>query len=121
MMRGVRDMIPGRGSRSGDDLITMETLTDFQRRCEQALDARLRRQGVEARGRTIGGVSERFIRLLVADLTVYIYADGADIQGPGTDDRFERPDHRDLDGLCAAFAERVMQLVDERTSNHGSS
>lgn len=92
----------------------MTILTDFQRQCEEALGVRLRESGIVAIQRTIAGGSEKFVQVSVADFTVYIYLDEAGIQGPGIDDRFERPDYRDLDALCTAFVDRVLQLGSER-------
>ena len=78
-------------------------LTPFQQRTDRALAELLSGRDALAVEREIDGLTEPYIRVVVGDLSLWIYVDGASIIGPGVDRVFERWDYASLDALEAAF------------------
>ena len=98
-----------------DAAIAGEDLSAFQRACEHELNAALARLGhtVSERRISADAPGERMIHVRIsgAPVEVWIYADGAEVTGPGADHRFERWDWRTPAELQAALVERVERVL----------
>jgi hypothetical protein len=85
-------------------------LTDFQVRCEARLTDALAAVGKSVSNRVLAGQSETYIRGMVgADLTFWIYEDGADFKTPSSHPIFEKPDFDSLDDLAKQFVEKIVK------------
>ena len=91
----------------------MPELSSFQTRCEEALKVALAQFGARLVDRQVSGVGESYVRARIdgTDLEVYIYADEAQVQGEGVDERFETPDFKTGDLLCEAFILKATELA----------
>jgi hypothetical protein len=89
-------------------------LTEFQQQCEAQLTAMLHSRNRKLAGRRIEGVHEAYIvaRISGTALTVFIYGNEAQIQGPGVDVRLEWQDYDGPDDLRHAFLERVEECLE---------
>ncbi len=91
----------------------MKELTRFQTKCETELIEALKRVGRHLVERRLEGISEIYVRAKVSEteLTVFIYEDEANVQGPQTDLRFEAPDYDSGKELTRDFVSNVINLV----------
>lgn len=86
-------------------------LTDFQRSCDEAVHELLQQVGVSFEREYLEGRTEEMVRYTVGDLKAWIYEDGAEIQGPDIDHRFERYDFKSLSELQTEFIGNLRELV----------
>jgi len=98
----------------------MTVLTPFQVETEAALREALATTAVSLEQRIIEGERETFVRAKLGGTAaeVFIYEDGAGLQGPGLDLRFESPDYGSANELAQAFLAEV--VVYARTHSKGS-
>jgi hypothetical protein len=91
----------------------MDELNLFQVDCEAKLLQALQRHSASLENRRIEGVRERFVvgNIDRLDLDIYIYLDGAEINGFDVDCRFEAADFDSLDCLRDAFIKKIDELL----------
>jgi hypothetical protein len=89
------------------------SLTSFQVECETDLTSALAAHGRTLVERAVQGERERYVVALISRsrLMVYIYGNGADLQGPGVDERFEAADYDSLGALSRAFIDACLTQV----------
>ena len=93
----------------------MPELTAFQAKCEGTLEASLAGIGARLVDRQLSGSHETYLRAKIdgTDLEVYIYANEAQVQSLGVDERFESPDFDTSDLLCEAFVRKAVELAEK--------
>lgn len=100
-----------------DGMLTPEAngLSRFQAACESALTATLATRQRTLIERSIGGsATEPYVTARVSDslLTVWIYLDQANVEGPGLDARYEQWDARTPQELIDQFCARVVRQLE---------
>lgn len=97
----------------------MEKLTDFQIQCEALLADALVAVGKSVSSREVAGQSETYIQGKVgADLTFWIYEDGADFETPSSHPIFEKPDFEKLDDLAKSFVDKIIKEIEHGYPRH---
>ena len=87
-------------------------LTEFQIQCEKHLIDALGVIGKSVANRELAGQSDTYIQGMVgADLTFWIYEDGADFKSPSSHPHFEKPDYDSLDDLAKQFVDKIIECA----------
>jgi hypothetical protein len=91
----------------GMDIPGQKGLTQFQETCLEALG-----EVIDVSQCSLEGEEEKYItgRFRETHLRYYIYEDGAEISGTGTDMRFERWDHSTPQELVKRFLEEAKKV-----------
>jgi hypothetical protein len=94
-----------------------DSLSSFQRECEQRVTEALLRADSMLVGRNLEiGQKESFLTAMLGatDIRIWIYADGAQLSGPGIDLRFEEWDALTPRELAEEVAAAARELVEKK-------
>ncbi len=89
----------------------MPSLTNFQSKCESTLVKRLSDINTEIHKRELAGEKETYIHGFIGEYEIWIYLDGAEIQGKEVDLSFERIDYDSEKELINVFVENIVRLL----------
>jgi hypothetical protein len=99
----------------------MIELSAFQKKCKEQLLSKLKSLEADIHDIRIEESDEKwfaekevFIEILVNNLKIWIYNDGAHIQGMNINIPFESPDYDSEEDLIHAFIEKVIFLLQEK-------
>jgi hypothetical protein len=86
-------------------------LNDFQLTAQESLRQIFDGAGVVASFEIGGGPDEFAAKISFGQFETWIYPDGADVGGPGVDERFEIYDFDSLDDLQRKYVAYIQELV----------
>ncbi len=93
-------------------MIRGERMTAFQVQCEKKLADALAAIGKSISDRRLAGNAETYVQGNVgADLTFWIYEDGADFKTSLSNQIFEKPDFNDLEDLSKQFVSKILEQL----------
>lgn len=106
----------------------MVKLSAFQTKCKEELFKKLRSIGVDVHNILIKETEERwfaekevFIEVSVDNLKLWIYEDGAHIQGANINVPFEAPDYDNEDDLIRVFIEKAIFFLQRKNRKEEDS
>lgn len=89
----------------------MTKLTPFQLKCEQALNVLLIEKKRAILSRSIEGLSEKYLKIDIGEVCIYIYSDACDFQGKNIDERFENHQGMTEDSIIESLLWRLEKFT----------